>query len=61
MSEIHSQDETYEQSYLLGDLESLGFSSIRLNEFNDNTELRNLANCIKEAFLKEYSSQQHKV
>jgi hypothetical protein len=56
--EIHSRDyETNEQSSLLGDLESLGLSSIRLNEFNDNAELRNLANGIKQAFLKEYAAQ----
>ncbi|MEO9362514.1 MAG: hypothetical protein ABI348_01315 [Nitrososphaera sp.] len=44
-----------EQSVLLGDLGSLGLSSIRLNEFNDNAELRSLADHLKEAFLKEYS------
>jgi hypothetical protein len=53
MPEIHPQEN--EQSVLLGELGSLGLSSIRLNEFNDNAELRSLANGIKEAFLKEYS------
>ena len=52
---MYSKDDTSEQTHLLEDLESLGLFTIRLNEFNDNAELRNLSNVIKEAFLKEYA------
>jgi hypothetical protein len=52
---MYSKDDTSEQMHLLEDLESLGLFTIRLNEFNDNAELRNLSNVIKEAFLKEYA------
>ena len=44
----------HEQNYLMGELESLGLITIRLNEFNDNSELMGLVRCIKEAFLDEY-------
>jgi hypothetical protein len=43
-----------EQTYLMSELESLGLSSIKLNEFNDNVELRRVVNAIKEALLDEY-------
>jgi hypothetical protein len=46
--------DVHEQNYLMGELESLGLQTIRLNEFNDNSELVALVRCIKEAFLKEY-------
>jgi len=39
----------------MGELESLGLISIRLNEFNDNEELRGLVKTIKEVLLKQYS------
>ena len=38
----------------MSELESLGLTTIRLNEFNDNTELRRLVNAIKEDLLEEY-------
>ena len=38
----------------MSELESLGLSTIRLNEFNDNSELKRLVNAIKEALLEEY-------
>ncbi|HEX2014656.1 MAG TPA: hypothetical protein VLA68_05460 [Nitrososphaera sp.] len=38
----------------MGELESLGLSSIRLNEFNDNVELKRLVNAIKEDLIAEY-------
>ncbi|MGI0013607.1 MAG: hypothetical protein ACREBU_09225 [Nitrososphaera sp.] len=47
--------DTHEQHYLMGELESLGLSTIRLNEFNDNEELRGLVKRIKEVLLKQYS------
>jgi hypothetical protein len=42
-----------EHYYLMGELESLGLSTIQLNEFNDNFELKGLVKGIKEGFLKE--------
>jgi hypothetical protein len=56
MAMIRQQDEEHhhEQNYLMGELESLGLSTIRLNEFNDNHELRSLVKQLKEAFLKKY-------
>lgn len=53
----YRQNIAHEQTFFLSELESLGFSSIRLNEFNDNLELHNLVNCVKEHFLREYRGQ----
>ena len=39
---------------MMSELESLGLSGIKLNEFNDNIELKRLVNAIKEALLAEY-------
>jgi hypothetical protein len=47
-------DKAHEQSYLMGELESLGLTTVRLNEFNDNEELGSLVKSIKEEFLAEY-------
>jgi hypothetical protein len=47
-------DKAHEESYLMSELESLGLTSVRLNEFNDNNELHTLVKCIKEEFLAEY-------
>jgi hypothetical protein len=47
-------NDIHEQNYLMGELESLGLITIRLNEFNDNSELVGLVKCIKEGFLEEY-------
>ena len=38
----------------MNELESLGLTEIRLNEFNDAKELGGLVNIIKEDLLKEY-------
>ncbi|HEY7734623.1 MAG TPA: hypothetical protein VIB07_07510 [Nitrososphaera sp.] len=38
----------------MSELESLGLTSIRLNEFNSNSELRMLVSAIKEDFIAEY-------
>lgn len=46
-----------EQNYLLGELESLGFKTVRLNEFNDNWELHNLVVNVKEDLIREYWDQ----
>ncbi|MGH9992887.1 MAG: hypothetical protein ACREAZ_09630 [Nitrososphaera sp.] len=48
------QDDSHEQYYLMGELESLGLTSIRLNEFNNNLELKRLVNAIKEDLIAEY-------
>lgn len=44
----------HEQRYLMSELESLGLSTIRLNEFNNNEELRNLVHAIKQALLNHH-------
>ena len=53
-AKVQIQSESHEQSYLMGELESLGLTSIRLNEFNNNSELKMLVNAIKEDFIAEY-------
>lgn len=54
MSRVDYQARTHEQTFLMSELESLGLTTIRLNEFNDNFELRRLVNAIKEDLLAEY-------
>lgn len=49
-----SHNEGSEQNYLMGELESLGLSTIRLNVLNDNYELDGLVRRIKEEFLSRY-------
>ena len=46
--------DSHEQNYLMSELESLGLTAIRLNEFNDNSELVGLVRRIKDSFLEEY-------
>jgi hypothetical protein len=50
----HLQAKAHEQTFLMSELESLGLSGIKLNEFNDNVELKRLVNAIKEALMAEY-------
>jgi hypothetical protein len=45
-----------ERHLLIEDLESLGIRTTEIDEF-DNSELRELAETIKTAFLKEYQMQ----
>ena len=54
MSKSFLQTKAHEKSYLIGELESLGFHSMRLNELNDNAELLNLIKSIKESLLQQY-------
>ncbi|MGI0019696.1 MAG: hypothetical protein ACREAY_04425 [Nitrososphaera sp.] len=54
MAEYFINSKAHEQSYLLGEMESLGLRMIQLNEFNDNSEPLNLVNGIRDFFLKEY-------
>ena len=48
------QSQRHMRSYLTNELESLGLAAIRLNEFNNATELGGLVKGIKESLLKEY-------
>lgn len=57
MSGRYHENTVHDQTFFLSELESLGFTSIRLNEFNDDRELRNLVNCVKENFLRAYRGQ----
>jgi hypothetical protein len=54
MSKYFLQSEAHEQSYLIEELQSLGFHSMRLNGLNDNDELRNLIKGIKGSLLQQY-------
>jgi hypothetical protein len=54
MSKYFLQAEAHEQSYLIEELQSLGFHSMRLNGLNNNGELRNLIKGIKESLLQQY-------
>ena len=54
MSRTDLQARFHEQTFLMSELESLGLASIKLNEFNDNVELKRLVNAIKEDLLAEY-------
>jgi len=44
----------HKKSYLMNELESLGLTTIRLNEFNDAKELGGLVKMMKESLLKEF-------
>jgi hypothetical protein len=52
MAKSFSQSGAHERSYLIEELESLGFHSMKLNELNGNSELRNLIKGIKEGLLQ---------
>lgn len=54
MAKSFLQTEAHERSYLIEELGSLGFHSMRLNELNNNSELRNLIKGIKESLLQQY-------
>ncbi|MEO9321059.1 MAG: hypothetical protein ABI361_10325 [Nitrososphaera sp.] len=49
-----SQVRSAEKTVLVCELESLGFSSILLNDLNDIAELKGLVELIKQSFLQEY-------
>ena len=51
---MKQEQELCEQCYLMSELESLGLSTIQLNEFNDNRELSSLVKRLKEGFLTEW-------
>lgn len=54
MAREPNHGERHRQSFLLNDLESLGLSTIKLNEFNDSRELGFLVDRIKKSLLSEY-------
>jgi len=54
MARENLRSEYHKQSYLMNELESLGLTEMRLNEFNDAKELGGLVKMIKESLLKEY-------
>ena len=54
MAKSFLQSGAHERSYLIEELDPLGFHSMKLNELNDNSELRNLIKGIKEGLLQRY-------
>jgi hypothetical protein len=59
MSKFHLPTEGHERSYLMGELESLGLSPIRVNQLtkdgDDNNELRSLVKATKDNLLWEFN------
>jgi hypothetical protein len=60
MSKSFLKTEAHERSYLIKELQSLGFPAKRLDELNDDVELQNLIKGIKEGLWQRYN-QAHKV
>ena len=58
MSKVHLPTEAHERSYLMGELESLGLSPIKINQLtkysNDNNELRSLVQATKDNLVWEF-------
>ncbi len=59
MSKFHLLTEGHERSYLIGELESLGLSPVRINQLtkdsDDNNELRSLVQATKDSLLCEFN------
>ena len=59
MSKFHLPTEGHERSYLIGELESLGLSSIKINKImkdgGDNNELRSLVQTTKDCLLWKFN------
>jgi hypothetical protein len=60
MSQFHLPTEGHERSYLMGELESLGLSPIRINQLtkdsdDNNKELRSLVKATKDGLLREFN------
>lgn len=59
MSKFHLPTEGHERSYLIGELESLGLSSIKINQImkdgDDNNELRSLVHTTKDSLLWKFN------
>ena len=64
MSKFHLPTEGHERSYLIGELESLGLSPIRINQLtkdsDDNNELRSLVKATKDDLLWEFNDAHKK-
>ena len=59
MSKFHLPTEDHERCYLIGELESLGLSPIRVNQLtndgDNNNELRGLVKATKDNLLREFN------
>jgi hypothetical protein len=59
MSKFHLPTEGHERSYLIGELESLGLSSIKINQImkdgGDNNELRSLVQTTKDCLMWKFN------
>ena len=53
-SEIFEKEHTDSKEYLKNELKSLGVEPKRKNQLNDNEELQNLSDNIKQAMFQDY-------
>ena len=53
-SEIFEKEHTDKKEYLKNELSSLGVEPKRKNQLNDNEELQNLSDNIKQAMFQDY-------
>ena len=53
-SEIFEKEHTDNKEYLKNELKSLGVEPKRKNQLNDNEELQNLSDNIKQAMFQDY-------
>ena len=53
-SEIFEKEHTDKKEYLKNELNSLGVEPKRKNQLNDNEELQNLSDNIKQAMFQDY-------
>ena len=53
-SEIFEKEHTDDKEYLKNELNSLGVEPKRKNQLNDNEELQNLSDNIKQAMFQDY-------
>jgi len=53
-SEVFEKDHADEREYLKNELKSLGVEPKKKNQLNDNEELQNLSDNIKQAMFQDY-------
>ncbi|MFL6309589.1 MAG: hypothetical protein ACJ70R_07470 [Nitrososphaera sp.] len=53
-SEVFENDHTSDREYLKNELKSLGVEPKRKNQLNDNEELQNLSDNIKQSMFQDY-------
>ncbi|MFL6477909.1 MAG: hypothetical protein ACJ70Z_00335 [Nitrososphaera sp.] len=53
-SEVLENDHTSDREYLKNELKSLGVEPKRKNQLNDNEELQNLSDNIKQSMFQDY-------